>query len=324
MANSNHQSLGPLVRLWGISTDQLPPLTASQSDLVPFVTAMLQEAVPFVDSIAPKDGSSPTNRGWTERASRTYAYSDAPVYVLERVVNPSELEKIIDQNHIARPKKLSTETWACRRSVHRDAAAQGTASWAEFYRCFEEQHCEAEDAFTPAVVASREAAHWDCGGLEVEVDGGRWVDIRMVLSEVRHKIAPVGTLRNRVFGELTLSAALEGADEFVIASVTVNDLDHSDLGHLVKEHGIVVGAYTSVERVRRLQPNPVENGSQARGSEIEWVMATTSDAKGVLPLWLQSKAVPGQVAKDVSMFMGWIARERKKMEGHKSEILKGL
>ncbi|POR36430.1 Uncharacterized protein TPAR_03377, partial [Tolypocladium paradoxum] len=41
-------------------------------------------------------------------------------------------------------------------------------------------------------------------------------------------------------------------------------------------------------------------------------MGTASDARGVLPAWVQRMAVPGQIAKDVDMFLGWIAEERKK------------
>jgi hypothetical protein len=32
----------------------------------------------------------------------------------------------------------------------------------------------------------------------------------------------------------------------------------------------------------------------------------------VLPAWVQRGAVPGQIAKDVSLFLGWIAKERTK------------
>ena len=46
--------------------------------------------------------------------------------------------------------------------------------------------------------------------------------------------------------------------------------------------------------------------------DIEWIMATASDAKGVLPMWVQNRAVPGQIAKDVPNFLTWAAREREK------------
>jgi hypothetical protein len=44
-------------------------------------------------------------------------------------------------------------------------------------------------------------------------------------------------------------------------------------------------------------------------------MATASDAKGVLPRWVQAKAVPGQIARDVQLFIRWIAKEREQQGG---------
>lgn len=38
---------------------------------------------------------------------------------------------------------------------------------------------------------------------------------------------------------------------------------------------------------------------------IEWVMATASDAKGWLPMWVQKLGVPSAVVKDVGLFVGW-------------------
>ncbi|ROW18096.1 hypothetical protein VPNG_00069 [Cytospora leucostoma] len=101
-------------------------------------------------------------------------------------------------------------------------------------------------------------------------------------------------------------------DEFIVVSVTISDLAEGSLreqASLSAEKGVVVGAYAAVERVRRLPPPPPP-GSSRGGREIEWLMATASDAKGMLPMWVQTRAVPGQIAKDVGLFLGWIARER--------------
>ena len=35
-------------------------------------------------------------------------------------------------------------------------------------------------------------------------------------------------------------------------------------------------------------------------------MATASDAKGWLPMWVQKLGVPGAVVKDVGLFIRWI------------------
>ena len=43
---------------------------------------------------------------------------------------------------------------------------------------------------------------------------------------------------------------------------------------------------------------------------IEWTMATTSDAKGSLPIWTQKLGVPGAITKDVGYYMKWISERR--------------
>jgi hypothetical protein len=51
-------------------------------------------------------------------------------------------------------------------------------------------------------------------------------------------------------------------------------------------------------------------------------MATASDAKGVLPQWMQNLAVPGAVAKDVEMFLSWIPSQRNDSNGKPAPITK--
>ncbi len=90
--------------------------------------------------------------------------------------------------------------------------------------------------------------------------------------------------------------------EFLVVSINVSDFAQaSPHAELSRARGVVVAAYASVERVRKL---PGWDG------EIEWLMATASDARGVLPMWVQTLAVPGQIAKDVGLFLSWLARER--------------
>ncbi|KAM9884025.1 hypothetical protein VDGL01_01830 [Verticillium dahliae] len=160
-----------------------------------------------------------------------------------------------------------------------------------------------ERAFTPGVVGSREGARWaGAAGVDVHVAGEVWACEVLCVQEMRHAM-PGGLLRDRVFGTVMVAAAARGRDEFVVVSVPLRDLRGSDLGGLVEEKGVVVGAYVSVERIRRIE----------RG-QIEWLMATASDAKGVLPMWVQTRAVVGVVAKDVELFLSWIADRRDKGE----------
>src|SRR5699024_1770712 len=87
--------------------------------------------------------------------------------------------------------------------------------------------------------------------------------------------------------------------------------------------GTVLGAYTSVERVREVPGTGAGTGAGTGDggdvAAIEWVMGTVSDARGVLPAWMQKMAVPGQVAKDVDMFLSWIANERTKDKKDQAE-----
>ena len=45
-------------------------------------------------------------------------------------------------------------------------------------------------------------------------------------------------------------------------------------------------------------------------------MATASEAGGLLPSWVQARAVPGQIAKDVPLFLAWADRQRHEGAGH--------
>lgn len=66
--------------------------------------------------------------------------------------------------------------------------------------------------------------------------------------------------------------------------------------------------YASVEQVNLLPPG--DSGP----SRIEWTMATTSDAGGSIPQWVQRNwtlgGVPRAVVADVGLFIGWTMRRR--------------
>ncbi|KAK7719844.1 hypothetical protein SLS64_002025 [Diaporthe eres] len=311
---------GPLLRLAGLKSSQLPAATASPEELTPFITALLEEAVPFIDTAAPRaaDFTDPavpappaSNTLWKPKGTKSHPDSTAKIELSERVVSGGGEGQGQGQQ----------ETWACRRSVHADAASKGTASWAEFEDCIRDRHAETEDAFTPTVLAHREAVSWGSAAAAPHVWAGgiAWGRFSLSLVEMKHKIPP--PLKPRVFPVLQLvasavpggggggAAAVAERDEFVVVSVTVSDLatgQLKDRAALSVEKGVVVGAYVSVERVRRLPGQGEDRG------KIEWIMATASDAKGVLPMFLQTKAVPGQIAKDVGMFLGWVDKERAK------------
>lgn len=319
MSTTNIGQKGPLLRLSGLNTADLPSPSATADELRPFLTTLLEEAVPFLDSIPT---TATENASWKSKGTKRFPESDASIDVTERT-----LSLTVDG-------QTETETWACRRSVHVDEAKKGTASWAEFVECLRDRHAETEEAFTPTVLGHREVVSWEGAAREVGTIGtsgrstGRrsWTRFWMAVVEMKHKIPP--PLKPRVFAVLqvactsvspssssTTTTTEEEGEEFVVVSVPVKDLTTGSLkdkAELSLDKGVVIGAYAAVERVRRLHGEGESGGGGGGKREVEWVMATASDAKGVLPMWVQVKAVPGQVAKDVKLFLGWVDGERKK------------
>lgn len=288
MAHSSTE-LGPWVRLEGISISQLPPggrgvkpsiqvpSTEKFSDgsgsvaapnIKTFITSVLSESVPFIDGVAPKTAGPST---WKTKGSpKTYTSSEAPVHLFERTVAGKDLDKIEGMSQFCADRK--DETWFCRRSVHKNVAQIRTASYEEFRHSFKEHHAESEKAFTPTVIGAREAMRWDTTGIEVEIHGGRWINITVAVEEMKHKIDPK-PLKNRTFPVVQVAADLSGSQEFIIVSIPLNDFQKSPYAEYARDKSLVVAAYTSIERIRILPTN----------GDVEWIMATASDAGGVLP-----------------------------------------
>lgn len=286
---------GPLVRLWGVSSSQLPLSTATTQELTPFLTAILAETLPFISTVPTSTGPTSPSSPWIPKGRKTYSNSTAPVHLYERVVPAEALSGAAkDPPHVPNDPRL--EAWFLRRSVHEDAAKTGTASWDEWLQCFKEEHAEAEEAFTPTVVSTNVRQQWDCTGVSISLDQGgeTWVDWTLKLEESVHKIG--APLKNRLFPVLQATASVQGRKEFIVVQIAAQGPDDKE----IEDKGVVRGAYTSVERIR-----------QTAEGDTEWLMGTASDAKGVLPAWVQRLAVPSQVAKDVDMFLKWIATERK-------------
>ncbi|KAK3934787.1 hypothetical protein QBC46DRAFT_70027 [Diplogelasinospora grovesii] len=318
-----------MIRLAGLPATSLPPTTATPSDLAPFLISILQEAVPFISTVGQRSVSS--GSGWkAKRGIKTLPGSTAPISLYERTVNMLPPR---DENgnrsggsgggsSSSSSSSSSKETWICRRSTHEDAPQGGTASWQEFRYAFKEHHVETEDKFTPSVVGSRICRVWDCGSVEAEEANQTFGNFSLCVAEMRHAVGrPL--LKDRVFCVLQMTcsvmtpphtttldqdAAATSHDEqphFIVVSIPVTDFESQADARLSKEKDVVVGGYASVERIRKL---PETTGD---GGGIEWIMATASDAGGVLPQWMQNMAVPGQIAKDVPLFLSWIAKERQ-------------
>ncbi|RDA95965.1 hypothetical protein CP533_5835 [Ophiocordyceps camponoti-saundersi (nom. inval.)] len=277
------QSERRLVCLQGIDVStQVPAASATAEELRPLLHQMLGEALTLLDSMPSGEEAEDEASGWKSKGIKTFPHSISPVQLFERTMTTDGGEG---------GKKKRCETWAMRRSVHEDKAAAGTASWQEWERHIKREHASSEKAFTPTVESTRLRQSWDCSSVP-DYEGG-WSDWTLKLEESVHKLP--FPLRRRVFPVLQATAGREdegGRRDFVVVQVAAKTDQKENDGDVVD------GAYTSVERVRELDVG------------VEWLMGTVSDAGGVVPAWVQRMAVPGQVAKDVELFLRWLEGER--------------
>ena len=122
-------------------------------------------------------------------------------------------------------------------------------------------------------------------------------------------------LTSRCFSPLVVRAFTRPGS-FVVAQIPINmkgvpEAIYINGHHRTKMSGkkqakVVVGKYTSVERVY-----------EQDDSKIMWEMATASDAGGFLPLAVQKLGIPGAIVKDVGSFMKWMAERRKRLSTRK-------
>ena len=297
-------SYGPRVHLWGIDPSQLPSESATSEELTPYLSSIFTEAIPFVQDVPAESSPDADSKSssWSFRKTYHYNTSAAPVYLYERKVAADELRRVAKENKDKLPQvdpaTTGSETWFLRRSTHRDAAEPKTATWSEFYSNFKEHHADSEMAFTDTVVRTTPRQSWDCSGIEIQIGGDTWDTWTLKLEESVHKLP--FPLQKRVFPVLQATASAKGRNEFLVVQIAFKGGPAQ-----ANASGTVQGAYTSIERIKE-----VDAGDG--GKKIEWVMGTTSNAKGVLPEFVQLLAVPDAVPKDVDFFLGWIAEERKK------------
>ncbi|KAI0196893.1 hypothetical protein F4808DRAFT_303776 [Astrocystis sublimbata] len=319
--------LGPLVRRWGLSISQLPNETPEPAEFSAFLQSILEEALPFIDEAAPKDATLPSapfitpefqanpvdlnktalqkaKKDWKGVAQKTSRDSTSPVSVLKRVIPAEQLQQIATQHKVAGQSNAREETWAVRLSYHEDTVIKGTADWAEFDRGFRLDHAQTEKAFTPNVIEALESQRWNCDGIKLHVAGEQWHQFQLIVVEMRHKIGRP-FLKDRTFPVIQLSCTVDAGDaphassEFVVVSIPVHDFAKSPKAQLSNQKDAQIADYVSVERIRRLA-----NG------QIEWLLGTASDARGILPLGIQDLALLNIVWKDVPMYMKWVEQNR--------------
>ena len=126
--------------------------------------------------------------------------------------------------------------------------------------------------------------------------------------EMKHQLpAP---LKPRVFTILTMSGIPQSSDsEFLIATLPLAlSTKGSDAqvpsSKYANSSAVVHGAYVAVEHVSM---KPATDGSAGR---VVWMMATASDAKGVLPMAIQKMGIPPAITKDVGLMLSYASEKR--------------
>lgn len=103
-------------------------------------------------------------------------------------------------------------------------------------------------------------------------------------------------LKKRRFTNLVHVAKSRDGTTGYVVSVAI---DPSLIPNSGPEPDYVLGQYTSVEELK----------FDAEKDTLVWFMATASDAKGNVPLWLAKRSINGVVAKDVPHFLNWAAQK---------------
>ncbi|PVI00373.1 hypothetical protein DM02DRAFT_394861 [Periconia macrospinosa] len=236
-------------------------------------------------------------------------------------------------------------TWFGRSSEHEEGKPAG---FEELRKCLMKGHERNEAEYTPAIYDVNTVLEWGLEGQEVawKVDGkdgvreGLMRDIEMRITQMHHSM-PGGILNDRVFTVLLISfvntnpshsSLSESIDvqipidlysfpPVVISRSHINrDLSTKKLSYRNSRSdaspeqkakskagkGIVEGKYVSVERIQQ-----VKGAADTKdGVVTKWDMKTASDAGGNLPMAVQKLGVPGAIAKDVPLALGFVVKRR--------------
>lgn len=259
-----------------------------------FIKEVLDEAVAFVDRTVPET--------FKKNGDRTSSPASAKVAVLSRDIKAGELPpEVRGSGH--------GEAWFARRSRHANKRENGTANIQEFDHGLRADHSQHEMEYTPDVIDAHKILDWDeliATKVGREIEGG-YGDVTMAVYEMCHHLPfPVA---NRTFPVLILTAKTSATDGIVV-QIPIDTQDFPDSRVLYtngrnrrdastdnpeKRKKMIPAVYVSIERIKL---------DEAK-DEVEWVMATASDAKGWLPMFLQKMGIPGAVVKDVGLFVKW-------------------
>ena len=283
--------LGSLIRLRALPLREVgihADLEALQDpelpqDAVSFASSALDEAERFITAYVPQHFT-------VKAAAKKSPPSAATVELLTHDLPTSRVPK--DDQF---PGFAPMEYWFARRSVHENVAKAGTASWEEFNAGLRVDHSKNEMDYTPNVYEAHEVLNWEQKLAEIGHKFGKWEEVHMNVMEMVHQIP--SPLQDRVFPVVLITAKKQ--QEFIVIQMPIV-LDNVVNAKFTKGNKRTTGMYVSVERCEMI------NG----GKHVQWQMATASDAKGNLPMWMQKMGVPGAVVKDVGFFIKWCEKHR--------------
>ncbi|KAJ5915439.1 hypothetical protein N7466_011372 [Penicillium verhagenii] len=308
----------PLIRLHPHLFSDLPahpslPDNASRPDLQLFIRIAVREAIELLHSVPSSFKEDPEMRVSKPAIAKVKLFRN--------------WRKLSDEDVSEKDNK--PEFWVCRQSEHPSFEVPGTASWPEFQAGLRTNHAENEMEYTPSVTHVESLLAWERAQTgEAEVNGLIYKDIDVEINLITHTFHPTAIISPRSFISLTISASYDcptptQADEvlrglpiqgFITIQIPLSWDESSTPENLrqkiafVSPKKAIFANYASVELVNYLTPR------DNKTSRVEWTMATTSDAKGKIPQWVQRSwalgGVPRAVVADVGLFMKWTEARR--------------
>ncbi|GAA6045970.1 hypothetical protein NBRC10513_005369 [Rhodotorula toruloides] len=269
------------LRLTPVKLEALPQ-SSSEPSYQSYVDAAVSAALDLVTSLP--SPTSPTSDRWA--AGKTFQTGGpAPVHTYST-------------RSAAQPPPGSGETeglrWHARKSVHRGESAP---SYEAFERGLLRDHSVNEAKYIESCTEARKIKVINEGELE-----GAFLLLLFakVFADVAyHQAFPAS---NRDFTFLLLTTPLPPRPS---ASDSARTLRSFMVISLPVEHpaekGYVRGRYVSVEHVQKLD--------EAEGGGIEWVMAVSSSAGGMVPRIISEKVMPSKISEDVPSFIEWVRKQ---------------
>ncbi|ODQ81639.1 hypothetical protein BABINDRAFT_165178 [Babjeviella inositovora NRRL Y-12698] len=203
-------------------------------------------------------------------------------------------------------------TWASRVS-HHDAQEYTFASFAH-YLVGATQSAKGESSSEWTIADISDHTRYESQFYEI-VSGWERLDLANLSGSAEAFADGTSVLRDEflhlkewyaVQVEFDLGFPLKKREFNVLVHVTKPTLNHNGdlqflvisfvLDHPETSKGKVQGRYTSFERVTYVKAR----------NQIEWVMATCSDAGGMIPRWAQNMSICKALAPDVPCFLNWL------------------